>query len=599
MRFPAPDDLPTPPDPVPHVGPVAFCLRFDAAEYCFDLSHLPCPRLVRALARAASEIGGDDGTLHSIYGFRSLLVSVEMFVGFVGAAEPAEAAGLSTADLEPELFDAFEYFLIAKFPEDSGRPSVITGHVMRLLRAIHAVDADSFGIEMQGRVGFTTNIATMPASKPLDAYPMPVFERIEAAALEDVRAIRDRILRGERIAERGENPETAGWGRLENVLWHIAHIGPLTAEDRHRRPQVERLGGIRQLNSHLFLTQADLVPLLALLICQTGLEPECAKSLTTQCLVNPARGFVSIAYVKRRAHGHTNKTMRVSDGGALHHPGGLIRLALRLTQRGREFTGSDAIWHAALDNEVRALFRRGRAHVARHAAAWIAKHGIDQMADRGGGPVSMDMRRLRKSHKSRNYLRAGGILDDFVAGHTKEVAAAHYADLEAHREVHEQAVENGLQQALDAALAPPLVLDEDGARLDDGDTALEPQEVRAALNADNDVWLASCRDFYDSPWALKKGSGCPVAVWGCLECPNAVFTTRHLPSLLSFLSFLESQREGYSTAEWTARHGLAWERIVLGIRPKFSTEQIATAAAIAEAAGPRLSLPARLLELTT
>ncbi|MFG2677278.1 hypothetical protein [Streptomyces sp. NPDC048445] len=78
-----------------------------------------------------------------------------------------------------------------------------------------------------------------------------------------------------------------------------------------------------------------------------------------------------------------------------------------------------------------------------------------------------------------------------------------------------------------------------------------------------------------------------------------MFTTRHLPSLLSFLDILEEQREEYSTTEWQARYGLAWERIVYGIRPKFSTEQVATATAIAEAAGPRLSLPAQFLELTT
>ncbi|MGW7387004.1 hypothetical protein [Streptomyces sp. NPDC054794] len=36
-------------------------------------------------------------------------------------------------------------------------------------------------------------------------------------ALADVRAIRDPILRGGRMAEAGQDPETGGWGRLENV----------------------------------------------------------------------------------------------------------------------------------------------------------------------------------------------------------------------------------------------------------------------------------------------------------------------------------------------------------------------------------------------
>ena len=33
-----------------------------------------------------------------------------------------------------------------------------------------------------------------------------------------------------------------------------------------------------------------------------------------------------------------------------------------------------------------------------------------------------------------------------------------------------------------------------------------------------------------------------MAAWGCLECPNAVFTERHLPSLTAFAAFLEDQR---------------------------------------------------------
>jgi hypothetical protein len=40
-----------------------------------------------------------------------------------------------------------------------------------------------------------------------------------------------------------------------------------------------------------------------------------------------------------------------------------------------------------------------------------------------------------------------------------------------------------------------------------------------------------------------------VAIWGCLECPNAVFSTRHLPSVLSFLSFTEARRDELPEAE--------------------------------------------------
>ncbi|MFE2495648.1 hypothetical protein [Streptomyces scopuliridis] len=599
VRFPAEVKVPSPPDPVPSIGPIAFTLQFDGIDDHYDFSHLPCPYLMRPLALVLSQLGGDGGRIWRRNDFRAQARAIRLFVEFVAAAEPAQADEFALDDLEPEVLDAFEDHLARVFPEDSSQPFAMLSTVVRVLRLAYEAASEAVSPEMHARIGYTATASSRPVSKPLDAYPVPVFERIEAAALADVREIRDRILRGERLAESGQDPHVGGWGRLENVLWYVARHGPLTNEIVRRHRPLRALGGIRAVNSHLFLTKADMVPFLSLLMCQTGLEPECAKTLRTDCLVNPTRGFVSIRYVKRRAHQGTHKTMRVSNGGALHYPGGLLRLALRLTQRAREFIETDALWVVAVDAGVRDVYLTGTTHVARDGDAWLARHRIDQMKDRGGTPVAMDTRRLRKSHKSRNYLRAGGILEDFVTGHTKAVAAKHYADIDAHREVHEQAVENGLREALDVALVPPVVVDDHGIRLDDGDQELGVDEVRAALGTDNDVWLASCRDYYASPWARKAGAGCPVAIWGCLECPNAVFTTRHLPSLLSFLDFLEEQRDQYPVAEWKARYGLAWERIVHGVRPKFSGSQIATAKAIAEADGPRLSLPTQFMELST
>jgi hypothetical protein len=165
---------------------------------------------------------------------------------------------------------------------------------------------------MQARLGFSTT-AARPVMNPLDAYPLPVFEAIQAKSTDDVRTIRDRILHGERVADAGRDPETGGW-TLENTLWYMARHGPLTSDDQ-RRPgmanRFSRLGGIIHLNTMLFLAIPDLVPFQVLLTCQTGLEPECLRQLRADCLVNPARGFVSIAYDKRRAHGQSHKTRRV------------------------------------------------------------------------------------------------------------------------------------------------------------------------------------------------------------------------------------------------------------------------------------------------
>ncbi|EGX56189.1 hypothetical protein SZN_29150 [Streptomyces zinciresistens K42] len=58
-----------------------------------------------------------------------------------------------------------------------------------------------------------------------------MLDALEAAALDGVARIRDRILEGEKLAVTGRDQRQHGWGRLENVLWCIAHHGPLTADD--------------------------------------------------------------------------------------------------------------------------------------------------------------------------------------------------------------------------------------------------------------------------------------------------------------------------------------------------------------------------------
>ena len=48
---------------------------------------------------------------------------------------------------------------------------------------------------------------------------------------------------------------------------------------------------------------------------ETGLEIECCKELTVDCLQNASNGTVEITYLKRRARGAEHKRLRVRDGG--------------------------------------------------------------------------------------------------------------------------------------------------------------------------------------------------------------------------------------------------------------------------------------------
>ncbi|WP_327335682.1 hypothetical protein OG384_03100 [Streptomyces sp. NBC_01324] len=602
MRFPEPQDLPPEPEPVAVVGPVVFTAAFSGGvERRFDLSGLPCPRVVRHLARALSHLAGVENGQNYVGTTDAYARSLTEFVTHL-AGQAGAGVDVDLGDLVPEFLDSFETSLVSRYGEASVTPYGRMQQVVKLLRLVQEDHPDKLSPAMQARLGFTAVQVGQCRERTLDAYPDELFEAIHSAALAGVRAARDRLLAGERLAAAGCDPAGGGWHgwTRENAAWHIARRGPLTGADpaeRGAQDKLAELGGIGRLNGLFFLTGHDVVSFVVLLMCQTGLEPEAACALSKDCLVNPARGYVSVAYVKNRAHGQSRKTLRVADGGALHHPGGVVRLAMRLTARGRDLAGTGLLWtHVLRTGRVIASFGRYRAtDMGQYKRAFVERHGLAEAFTASGERAGLDLRRLRKTYKSRRYRQTGGVLEDFAEGHTPRVAAKHYANIDAHRPLHEQAVEDGLREALDAALDPPVVLDEDGARLDTSPADVPPGEVAEALSGDSDVWLASCRDFHASPFARRPGDGCPVAVWGCLECPNAVFTTRHLPAIFSFTAFLTAQREEMTVPEWSARYALAFERVTTGVLPQFTAEQQATARLIAESHDPALHLPAQIL----
>ncbi|TIQ74559.1 MAG: hypothetical protein E5X44_34790, partial [Mesorhizobium sp.] len=97
------------------------------------------------------------------------------------------------------------------------------------------------------------------------------------------------------------------------------------------------------LHARFHLRAMDIPPLLTFLSLETGLELECCKALTIDCLQNPGPGTIEIAYVKRRARGAEHKHIRVRDGG-IGTPGGLIRKLIEATAFTRQFVPSENLW---------------------------------------------------------------------------------------------------------------------------------------------------------------------------------------------------------------------------------------------------------------
>jgi len=311
------------------------------------------------------------------------------------------------------------------------------------------------------------------------------------------------------------------------------------------------------------------------------------KALRADSLCNPASGTVEIAYVKRRARGSEWKRLRVRDG-ASSTPGGIIRTLIELTAAARRHNPSDSLW---------VYFHTGRLddritlHQQDMIDNWVARHGI---VDDAGQPLRLLLSRLRKTHKALWYAKTQGNMARFAIGHTSEVAARHYADLPSLRHLHEQAVADGLNDALASALQPRIVTPEEEAIARRAPSKLRlsvpAAEARRALSGQQDVWLASCSGFHNSPFA-PAGEPCSEPFWGCLECRNAVITARKLPSVIAFLNFIVTRRAEMTEADWWAKFGRPWSRITRQILPAFSDAVVTQAREKAKALDRQPYLP--------
>nr|WP_233279046.1 MULTISPECIES: hypothetical protein [Rhizobium/Agrobacterium group] len=488
-------------------------------------------------------------------------------------------------DVTVDLIDRYENWLLQQVMGQSQLRTVISS-LIGLLRLAVEQDPNRFSHALATRLTWLGRGERAPR-RPRDAYSSGITAAVRAAARNQVADAAKRLLRVDAVPPRRSDIEDcpALHSMYDDVVNILVRDGSILATD----PVCERLKHslqrrkmpplyIEPLHGQFHLTRFDVVGFLALLSLETGMEIECLAGLKADCLRNPSRGYVEIEYCKRRARGSEWKRLRVRDGGS-STPGGIIRQAIRLTERARKHTGADALWTwwcVALGL---------RPHSVDHynVVAFVKHH---QLTDDNGDPLRLELSRLRKTQKAERYLRTQGQLEDFAIGHTVAVAARHYADIPALRHIHEQTIADALREALDAAFKPTLLPPpmEEAIRANPVSSGLPgpPDQTLALLDGEQDVWLASCAGFHSSPFA-RQGDACPTPFWGCLECANAVITTRKLPALIAFDTFIVAQRAVMDEGAWSVRFGRAHRRIVEQILPAFPEKVVADARAGAAA----------------
>lgn len=461
----------------------------------------------------------------------------------------------------------------------------LLGIVIGLLRLAVEMRPGTLTRETVARLTYVAH-GEYGTSRPRDAYSSGVAQRLRDAARAQIEAARQRIVVGEALPAVPEGIEVGS--RLHDhhaavIEWIVRH-GQIDT----RNPVMKRFINLaihwkqdcrlEPLHAGFHLCRLDLIAFIVLLSLETGMEMECLFRLKADCLRNPAKGYVEIEYFKRRARGSEWKRLRVRDGSS-GTPGGLIRLAIALTERARRHLGTDHLWALWTIDGLRVPIDEA----AQGVEAFVRHHGL---VDDNGALLRLSLSRLRKTNKAEWYRRTKGQLEHFAVGHSIGVAARHYAEIPALRHVHERTIADALGDALGAALKPTILLpvpDDD----EPGECGPITVSGSAATASDEELWLAKCGDFFASPFG-SPGDACPTPFWGCLECENAVITARKLPALIAFQSFMAGRREALGADEWASKFGRAWLRIDRQILPAFPTRLVEAARIEAAAAGPEL-----------
>jgi hypothetical protein len=589
-----PETLPDPEDEAAAaIASLRFAVTLADRSKTIDLTMLAGRKaLARTFAGAlwrACQVGGPAGSITTAYAYASAL---KTFWRYLDSARPRVAR---LSDISAACIDGFDAWM-----EENGLHPNHRLHrmskVLNLLRLSDAAEPGQLPHDASRRLMYTSDRPGVRA-RPRDAYGDDIAMALRTAARADLAAINRRFAEADRIPTVDDVDRSKALAAA-----HEAAMAVIDAEGviGHRHPLFTRLYMLRResglpndrlihdLHGRSHLLVADLVPLVVLISLDTGLEIEAIKGLRADCLKNPAGGYVEIEYCKRRARGAEWKRLRVRDGGS-STPGGLVRKVLQWTEPARSRLGADALWvHCAWGRLTPRVLS-----MKEPAASWVRRHDF---RDEQGQPLRLNLTRLRKTHKAAWYRRTSGQLDRFAVGHSVAVAADHYADVPALRHLHEATVADAMSDALDAAMRPCVLSSEEEAavRADPDQATGLPvagaAAVKALLGSEQDVWLASCAGFYASPFGAQ-GEACPSPFWGCLECSNAVITTRKLPAVLAFLGFIRAQRQVLSEGDWITKFAKVHGRIADQILPRFADVEIEEARRIATSDPTLIYLP--------
>lgn len=556
----------------------------DDRPRAFDFTTLPLPGLHGDLAAAFATRTGATGTIRTSTSASYLFSIVRRFLDFLDGLRQPPA---SVADLTPRHIDRFRLHRLQTVNEGSVNREVWA--MCKLLRAIEP--SDRLTPEMFSYITSPyRNTKTRHVGTP--GYSDREFRDLVSAARSDVVAIRDRVRKGEQLlADYRRDPDQLGvedrtlGARLDEMdrTGHVPLVraaGTLSLQIGHGR-----LGTAR----HLFLTEADLTPLIVLGVALTGRNAETLKELPAEHRLLEDRAVAVTLVKRRRAKADTRETVHWetgrSDSRQLHTPGGFYLLLHQLTERGRRFSGNRSVWSmwsglgrpgTGLDKQATAGHSDPFAVLltrSLHLNEWARGHGL---TDDSGQPLKLTLNRVKTAVEVRHTKAMGGHLPSASRTNTLDVSFAHY--LQGDPTVREWA-EEVMTAALDDAenvtrtWQPTVVNTATAQALAQPDAPADPQAanqhqaLQRAQDGTLDTVTAACLDIDHNP---HNEGRCATSFLTCLRCPNALITPQHLPGLLSTVDTLDQARQEMDLDAWVSRHGREWLVLTRHILPKFT-----------------------------
>lgn len=329
-----------------------------------------------------------------------------------------------------------------------------------------------------------------------------------------------------------------------------------------------------------------------------GIEAECLPLLTLADIRNDG-DRIKVRYVKRRGGGgHGFRKSRISNkfdeteeitatGSTFREAAGVLSM-LRNRARSRQKS-------RVADNKMKLFTFICVAETFRHFSDTLYVGGL-----RGdnGERLPIVRNRLRPTWRTQRTIKHGGRLSIDRSDNSKDIRAKHYLDNPQIRPFLYDAIADAQAEAMQYALDKRVIDLPEEADADDVRTVaakLETNEakIRNALGGKQDVWLASCTDFTNSPFD-KPGTPCTKSFFGCVLCPNALMTRRSLPAILGFKAHMERRREEMAVDDWDKMYAASWLEISTSILLQFSPSVLAEAQAIAE--GLDMHLPPELIQ---